>query len=306
MDEATNNTPKKTRALAQRAFLVHWVVILSLILIVVAVIANFRVGTKSFKQEMADHWPNGKSDGTTLLPRTKAPGAATKSLEETYNDIARMLNCVTVSIDGSRAVNGQLERVHGSGIIVGPQDVLTNLRIVEGASQLGIHTYSPMVSAYSGQVTWADAENDLALIRVNTNTPLPCARLGNSDSVNAGDFIFTMGNPVGSNSNVFTSGTVCDRGQTFNVGTRTYHRMIRTQTYMSPGSSGGPLANIYGEIIGINTAISGSNGEFTGFSLSTPINRVASVAQTAQAAAGVQPVVPRPSGNYYNEYSLAA
>ncbi len=306
MENETRTSQKRARVFGQRTFLVYWVVFLSFVLIVVALIANFSLGTKRFNEEMADHWSNGQSDGTTLLQKTKAPEASTKSLEETYNDIARMLNCVTVGIDGAKTLNGQIERVHGSGIIVGPQAVLTNLHIVEGASELGIQTYSPTVFAYSGEVAWADAENDLALIRVNTNTDLPCARLGNSDSVNAGDLIFAMGNPVGSNSNVFTSGTVCDRGQSFNVGARTYHRMIRTQTYMSPGSSGGPLANIYGEIIGINTAIAGPKGEFTGFGLSTPVNRVASVVQTAQVAANIQPGVPRSTANYHNEYSLAA
>jgi S1-C subfamily serine protease len=254
-----------------------WIGVLTFIIIFVAVIANNNLGNRQFKDEMKEHWPGAQAQPTHKPVEVNAPGSVA-ALEQTYNDIATELNRVSVCITGGRVINGRPQQVHGTGIIIGSKYVLTNYHVVENSVDLHITARNPKVISYMAEVVRTDWANDLALLVVNTNEVLPVARIGNSDFVDAGDIVFAMGNALGS-GNIFTSGMICDRNQSFTKSGRNYHNMIRTETYMYPGSSGGPLANIHGEVIGINTAIYDPNGNFTGISFVTPINRAVRLIQ---------------------------
>ncbi len=284
-----------------------WISFLSVILIAVAVIANNNIGNRRFKDEMQEHWPGAQKQPTHKPVQVKFPGSVA-SLEQTYNDIAHELNKVSVCVTGTKTVNGRPQQINGTGIIIGSKYVLTNYHVVENANHINVIARIPSVVSVQAEVVRTDWANDLAILRLKTNAILPVARIGNSDTVNAGDIVFAMGNALGS-GNIFTSGMICDRNQSFTAKGRNYHNMIRTETYMYPGSSGGPLVNIHGEVIGINTAIYDPNGNFTGISFATPINRASGIIQNSKL-----PSINTLGGQYVqvayrpvnNPYSLAA
>lgn len=264
----------------KRIALAAWIFFLSCILIPVAIVVNFNLGYAQFKLEMAEHWVDYNAAVQPPATPTAPAGSSAATLEKTYNAVARSLNNVCVSIAGSRAVHGIPEQVHGSGIVIADTYVLTNYHVIENASDIHVTVYVPTEVSYPAGVVATDRTNDLALMRVQTTTLLASASLANSDTVNPGDMVFAMGNAFAS-GNVFTSGIVCDTNQSFAVDGRAYRMMIRTETYTYPGSSGGPLANINGEIIGINTAIYNPRNKFTGISFAIPINRAAALLQRA-------------------------
>jgi len=208
---------------------------------------------------------------------------------------------------GSQVVKGL-----GTGVIVDTDGyILTNFHVVEHATDIDVFTGPPAVAGYHAVVVQTDWANDLALLRIQTNQTLPSATFGNSDVVNSGDVVFAMGNAYGK-GNIFTTGIISDRNQTFSVEGRIYRNMIRTDTYIYPGSSGGALADIHGQIIGINTAIYDPNGNFTGISFATPINRALGLLQSLQAQGpsgmyGPQAMGPAsPPNNPGTPFSLAA
>ena len=209
------------------------------------------------------------------------PGVSAGALETTYNQIAGAMNRVTVSIyTGNSGVTRPL--LLGSGVLIYNQYVVTNYHVIENAPDLSVTVYSP-ATVYSAKVVLADRAEDIAVISVAANKALPAARLGNSDGVITGDMVFAMGNAFGT-GNVFATGVVCDNSQSFVAGAKNYRNMIQTEAPVYPGSSGGPLVNISGEVIGVNTAISDPQGQFNGVGFATPINRVLALLQNANLA----------------------
>jgi len=250
-----------------------WIALLSSVVISAAVVADFNLGYQQFQMEMAEHWVDYKPSAE-VRSMANSGGISAATLEATYNKLAKSLNDVSVKISGSRVTNGVNEKVHGSGVIVAERYVLTNYHVVENAADFFINMAAPADTAYRAraQIILTDTANDLALLKVDTVKALPSATLGNSDTADAGNTVFAIGNAFGT-GNVFTTGVICGRSETFYVDGREYRNMIRTETYMYPGSSGGPLADIKGEIIGINTAIYNPQGKFTGVSFAVPIKR---------------------------------
>ncbi|MBF0330811.1 MAG: trypsin-like peptidase domain-containing protein [Candidatus Omnitrophica bacterium] len=265
-----------------------WVTFLTAILVPVAIIANFNLFYGRFNIEMAEHWIGYKPPVTSSGPA--ALSAA--ELEQIYNKIAHAMNHVCARITGGMVINGQPQQISASGVVIADQYVLTNYHVVGGATGLQVTVYTPASTeaTYPGIVVMTDPANDLALLKVEVPALLPSASLGNSDTVNTGDMVFAMGNAFGS-GNVFTTGMVGDRAQPFSAGGRTYNNLIRTESYTYPGSSGGPLANINGEIIGINTAIYSPQGKFTGISFAMPINRALAMLQNSGVSATDGPPV---------------
>lgn len=279
-----DDKPRKTKVSAssgkrdQGRLLFIWVGYLTVVVILVAVVANFGVGKTLLKTEMAEHWKPAKdvnSNSSTAVAKVNSQAA---SLERTYNQVASMMDKVTVSITSSGFGDIAQYRKIGSGVIVTPQHVLTNLHVVKGASRLNVTLYQPAKESYPAQLVAQDTVNDLAILKIQGAASLPCARLGNSDVVDAGDIVFSMGNPLGF-GNTITSGIITDTAQAFSAGGLTFEGMFQTNTDIHEGSSGGPLANLAGEVIGINTAIYAPNGKFTGIGFATPISRASTMLQ---------------------------
>ncbi len=154
----------------------------------------------------------------------------------------------------------------GSGFIIDAEGyILTNNHVVENSSRLRVRVSDS--SVYWARVVGTDPYTDLALIKIEPRNKLPVARLGNSDLVKVGQWAIAVGDPFGI-TRTFTVGVVSGIGRT-GVGIARYEYFIQTDAAINRGNSGGPLVNIDGEVIGINTAIP-APGSGIGFAI--PVN----------------------------------
>ncbi|MDR1862454.1 MAG: Do family serine endopeptidase [Treponema sp.] len=165
----------------------------------------------------------------------------------------------------------------GSGIIV-RQDkdtyyVLTNNHVVDGANEIQAATKDG--KEYPAELVGKDSRRDLAVVSFKTSDFFPPATLGNSDNVKVGDWAIAMGNPLGEQfSFSVTMGIVSAVGRTGGPGGN-INDFIQTDAPINQGNSGGPLVNIRGEVIGINTWIASNNGGGSvGLGFAIPINNV--------------------------------
>jgi Do/DeqQ family serine protease len=181
--------------------------------------------------------------------------------------------------DRERGPNGQ-EREYrsqglGSGIIVRSKEgvyyALTNNHVIDGASEITVATRDG--KEYPAELVGKDERKDLALVSFKTNDFFPPATLGNSDNVAVGDWAIAIGNPLGEQfSFSVTMGIVSAVGRTGGPGGN-INDFIQTDAAINMGNSGGPLVNIRGEVIGINTWIaSPSGGGNVGLGFAIPIN----------------------------------
>lgn len=166
----------------------------------------------------------------------------------------------------------QLERSLGSGFILSEEGyILTNEHVISGAEQINVRLTDQRV--FPGKVVGVDPKTDVAIIKIEADKPLPVAVLGDSDRLKVGQWALAIGNPFGLDSTL-TVGVISATGRT-DVGIEDYENFVQTDASINPGNSGGPLLNIYGEVIGVNTAIVAS-GQGIGFAI--PINLAKQVA----------------------------
>jgi serine protease Do len=155
----------------------------------------------------------------------------------------------------------------GSGVIVSPDGyILTNFHVVGHADE--IHVTLMDKREFTAKVVGKDQKTDLALIKIDTNQPLPSAVLGDSARSQVGDWVLAIGSPFGFNLTV-TSGIISAEGRALGGN---YDNFIQTDASINPGNSGGPLFNTHGEVIGINTAIYSSTGSNAGIGFAIPID----------------------------------
>lgn len=164
---------------------------------------------------------------------------------------------------------GPRERVQaveglGSGVVVDPGGtILTNAHVIRGAAE--IHVVLADGRKLDAEVLGSDSENDLAVLKVASKSPLPFARLGTSADMMIGEKVIAIGSPFGLKKTV-TVGVVSALGRGFKADGRVYNDFIQTDASINPGNSGGPLLNIDGDIVGINTAIY-AGGQGIGFAI---------------------------------------
>ena len=155
----------------------------------------------------------------------------------------------------------------GSGVIIDPQGyILTNNHVVEEASKIEVKLSNNQ--EFVARLIGGDRETDLALIKVDPKEPLPVARMGDSDQLKPGQWVMAIGNPFVYDHTV-TVGVISALNR--RLGATIFDNFIQTDAAINFGNSGGPLLNLKGEVIGINTLIS-SQGTGIGFSI--PINMV--------------------------------
>jgi serine protease Do len=165
----------------------------------------------------------------------------------------------------------------GSGVIVSPSGyILTNFHVVDKADRIRVSIMGePATVSYPAKVIGTDRETDLAVIKIEVNHPLPVAKLGNSDSMQVGDWVLAIGSPFGLKSTV-TAGIVSAKGRNIVPG-RQFQSFIQTDAAINPGNSGGPLVNMDSEVIGINTAIYTESSGYQGVGFAMPSNTIAQV-----------------------------
>jgi serine protease Do len=165
----------------------------------------------------------------------------------------------------------------GSGVIVsGNGYIITNFHVVDKADRIRVSLMGePATVSYPAKVIGSDRETDIAVIKIEVNHPLPFAKLGNSDSMQVGDWVLAVGSPFGLKSTV-TAGIISAKGRNI-VPQRQFQSFIQTDAAINPGNSGGPLVNMEGEVIGINTAIYTESSGYQGVGFAMPSNSIAQV-----------------------------
>lgn len=162
------------------------------------------------------------------------------------------------------------QRGLGSGFIIGSDGtILTNHHVVEGAQKIVVKL--PGGREFEAKVVGQDSRTDIAVIKIDAKGSLPTAVLGNSDKIEVGEWVMAVGNPFGLDNSV-TSGIVSAKGR--HIGAGPYDDFIQTDASVNPGSSGGPLVNLRGEVVGINAAIVSQTGANIGIGFAIPINLV--------------------------------
>src|SRR5437016_1943612 len=169
------------------------------------------------------------------------------------------------------------ERSLGSGVIVDPKGyIVTNRHVVEKADRIRVRLQDdPPTVLHDAKVIGTDQETDLAVIKIDMNKSLPAAKLGNSDSMQVGDWVLAIGSPFGLNATV-TAGIVSYKGRSI-VPNRNFQSFLQTDAAINPGNSGGPLVNMEGQVIGINTAILTDTNAYAGVGFALPSNTVVQV-----------------------------
>jgi len=169
------------------------------------------------------------------------------------------------------------ERSLGSGVIVDSKGfIVTNRHVIDKADRIRVRFEDdPPGVQHDAKVIGADQETDLAVIKVDIDRTLPAAKMGNSDSMQVGDWVLAVGSPFGLSETV-TAGIVSAKGRDI-VPNRQFQTFIQTDAAINPGNSGGPLVNMNGEVIGINTAILSETNAYAGVGFALPSKTVVDV-----------------------------
>ena len=156
----------------------------------------------------------------------------------------------------------------GSGFIIDPAGyIVTNNHVIEGADEITVTLHDG--TSLKAKLLGHDDRTDVALLKVDSDTPLPAVPFGDSDTARVGDWVLAIGNPFGLGGSV-TAGIVSARGRDIRQGP--YDDFIQTDAAINRGNSGGPLFNMDGQVIGINTAIYSPSGGSIGIGFSIPSN----------------------------------
>lgn len=154
----------------------------------------------------------------------------------------------------------------GSGFIIDEAGyIVTNNHVIADADEIKVTMQDN--TQLSAKVVGRDAKTDLALLKVDSPKPLPFVKFGNSDEARVGDWVIAIGNPFGLGGSV-TAGIISARQRDINAGP--YDDFIQTDASINRGNSGGPLFNLAGEVIGINTAIYSPSGGSVGIGFAIP------------------------------------
>jgi len=154
----------------------------------------------------------------------------------------------------------------GSGFVIDPSGyIVTNNHVIAEADEITV-TFSNDLQM-KAKIIGSDTKTDLALLKVDTKKPLPFVKFGNSDKSRVGDWIVAIGNPFGLGGTV-TSGIISARARDINAGP--FDDFIQTDAPINKGNSGGPMFNMAGEVVGINTAIYSPSGGSVGIGFATP------------------------------------
>ena len=155
----------------------------------------------------------------------------------------------------------------GSGFLISPDGlILTNHHVVDGADEIKVHLADDR--EFKAKVIGSDAKTDVAVIKID-GKDFPCVKLGNSKDVKVGEWVAAIGAPFGL-ENTVTSGIVSAKSR--NLPSDQFVPFIQTDAAVNPGNSGGPLFNMKGEVIGINSQIFSTSGGFMGLSFAVPID----------------------------------
>jgi serine protease Do len=183
-----------------------------------------------------------------------------------------------------RPNNGAEQMALGSGFIIDPSGyVVTNNHVVDDASEVSVTLTTG--KSYTAKVIGTDKKTDLALLKIDSPTPLPAVAFGDSDAVRVGDWVLAVGNPFGLGGTV-TSGIVSARARDLNSGP--FDDFLQLDASINQGNSGGPSFSMAGEVIGINTAIFSPNGGSVGIGFAIPSNLAKPIIATLREKGSIE------------------
>ena len=173
---------------------------------------------------------------------------------------------------GDAPAEPRREEALGSGFVISADGyIVTNNHVIEGADEISIEFFSGQ--RLEAKLVGTDPKTDIALLKVDSDTPLPFVAFGDSDAMRVGDWVMAMGNPLGQGFSV-SAGIVSARGRELSG---TYDDFLQTDAAINKGNSGGPLFNMEGQVIGVNTAILSPTGGSIGIGFSMGSNVVTKV-----------------------------
>ena len=179
---------------------------------------------------------------------------------------------------GFDAPQERVQNSLGSGVIVSPDGVIvTNNHVIEGMTEIKVVLHDRR--EFNAELVMADAQTDLAVLRIAINEPLPYLTFANSDSIQVGDVVLAIGNPFGVGQTV-TNGIISALARTA-VSVSDYQFFIQTDAAINPGNSGGALIDIDGRLVGVNTAIYSRSGGSNGIGFAIPSRLVQQVIKSA-------------------------
>jgi serine protease Do len=201
-------------------------------------------------------------------------GEADQDLEELFRDFfERRGEGEGDGGDGAPAPQRRRASSLGSGFVIDPSGyIVTNHHVIDGAEEVTVRFSDDTV--LTAEIVGSDADTDLALLKVETDEPLVAAQWGRSDQTRIGDWVMAIGNPFGLGGTV-TAGIVSARQRDINAGR--YDDFIQTDAAINRGNSGGPMFNLDGDVIGVNTAIFSPSGGSVGIGFAIPSNLASNI-----------------------------
>lgn len=235
----------------------------------------------SMQQQLGALGNSGSVSATNVTYAVSPEGAQTPRM--VYENNAKSVVAVSSTIRST--VYGQTREgtSSGSGFIISDDGyVVTNHHVVEGATDVTVTLSTG--DEYTAKVIGSDSLNDVALLKVEA-TGLPAVKLGSSDKLAIGDMVCAIGNPLGSLTATLTVGYVSGKDRQVTTDNSTIN-MIQTDAAINSGNSGGPLFNMYGEVVGITSAkysgTTSSGASIEGISFAIPIDDVMSIIDDLQ------------------------
>jgi serine protease Do len=173
----------------------------------------------------------------------------------------------------------------GSGFIIDPKGyIVTNQHVIEGATRITIGLLTG--ERYRATVIGTDRETDLALLKIDAGHDLPVMKFGDSNSTQVGDWVLAIGSPFGLDQTV-TAGIISKKERDSQAFTN-FQRFLQTDAAINRGNSGGPLVNMHGEAIGVNSQIATLTGDYNGIGFALPSNEARFVCEQILAGGKVK------------------
>lgn len=244
---------------------------------------------------LANTGPRKQAIGSTNVPRvysvpTQKPVLETPSISQGFHQIASAVRPAVVSVAAhptnvQRLGNTGMQMLEpfqmqskwiGSGFIVHPSGyILTSRQVTGGADQVRISFYDKRNPIVVAKRIGSDVGTGLELLKVPGSGNLPSVTMGDSSNVKTGDLVVAMGSPFGLSETV-TQGIVSASKRTITIGGRQLVDVIQTDAAINKGNCGGPLVDIYANVIGVNMAVYSTDASFAGIGFATPSNQVRS------------------------------
>ena len=237
--------------------------------------------------------------GAVLAGRTavaqngiQSASRAPEALSASFVEIAQRVEPAVVNIDTTQAADPESDnddktdrspnpfydmlrrqpprptRGVGSGFIIDPKgSILTNYHVIDGASRITIGMLNG--ERFRARVIGVDKETDLAVLKIDSDHELPFMKFGDSNAAQVGDWVLAIGSPFGLDQTV-TAGIISKKDR--DTTTSSFQRFLQTDAAINRGNSGGPLVNMHGEAIGVNSQIATLTGDYNGIGFALPSN----------------------------------